>query len=107
MSDELKPCPFCGSMATIHCDIPRFHAYGYGVGCSNPNCAAYSGYGMMTCETKEEAIDAWNRRAERHAKRIIVANGATGHCKCGACGGLIGAWDNYCKHCGARLEVER
>ena len=61
---SLKPCPFCGSMATIHCDIPRLHAYGYGVGCSNPNCTAYSGYGMMTCETKEEAVAAWNRRAK-------------------------------------------
>ncbi len=54
--------------------------------------------------TPEQAIAA---TVGNHAKRIIVANGATGHCKCGSCGGLIGAWDNYCKHCGARLEVER
>ena len=50
-------------------------------------------------------VDYWYK-PERHAKRIIVANGATGHCKCSACGGLIGAWDAYCKHCGARLEVD-
>jgi hypothetical protein len=43
---------------------------------------------------------------ERKAKRIIVANGATGHCNCSACGELIGAWDNYCRHCGAKLEVD-
>ena len=43
----------------------------------------------------------------RHAKRIIVANGATGHCNCEACGGLIGIQDLYCKHCGAKLEFER
>jgi len=54
----------------------------------------------------EPIVDYWYV-PERKAKRIIVANGATGHCKCGACGGLIGAWDNYCRHCGARLEVER
>jgi hypothetical protein len=54
----------------------------------------------------EPIVDYWYV-PELKAKRIIVANGATGHCKCGACGGLIGVWDNYCKHCGARLEVER
>lgn len=41
------------------------------------------------------------------AKRVIVANGATGHCNCSLCGGLIGIQDLYCKHCGAKLEVER
>lgn len=40
------------------------------------------------------------------AKRVIVANGATGHCNCGACDGLIGIQDLYCKHCGAKLEVD-
>jgi hypothetical protein len=40
------------------------------------------------------------------AKRVIVANGATGHCNCSLCGGLIGIQDNYCRHCGAKLEVE-
>ena len=40
------------------------------------------------------------------AKRVIVANGATGHCRCSACSGLIGIQDLYCKHCGAKLEVE-
>jgi hypothetical protein len=43
---------------------------------------------------------------ERRSEKVIVANGATGHCKCGSCGGLIGAWDNYCRHCGAKLEPE-
>jgi len=50
-------------------------------------------------------VDYWYK-PECKAKRIIVANGATGHCKCGLCGGLIGVWDNYCRHCGAKLEVD-
>jgi hypothetical protein len=50
-------------------------------------------------------VNHWYK-LERKAEKIIVANGATGHCKCGSCGGLIGAWDNYCRHCGAKLEPE-
>lgn len=56
-----------------------------------------------TCISPEQAIEA---TVGNHAKRIIVANGATGHCNCSSCGELIGTWDNYCKHCGAKLEVE-
>lgn len=47
-------------------------------------------------------------RLARTAPRVIVSDPATdcatGHCECGACGGAIDMWDNYCKHCGARLE---
>lgn len=53
--------------------------------------------------TPRRAIEA---TVGNHAKRIIVANGATGHCRCSACSGLIGVWDKYCKHCGAKLEPE-
>ena len=61
--------------------------------------------GIIIHDEFDELDDVVVYRAKT-AKRVIVANGATGHCKCSACGGLIGAWDNYCKHCGARLEVD-
>ncbi len=44
----------------------------------------------------------------RTARRVIVSDPstdcATGHCECGGCGGGIDPWDEWCRHCGARLE---
>lgn len=62
---ELKPCPFCGGEAVIHtcCEL------------ENDNLAfVYKDKFVIHCfechittlpfETKEEAIEAWNRRAD-------------------------------------------
>lgn len=69
---ELKPCPFCGghNLEIISCDEDAccdFHCDGcddkrYTVCCSatQGGCGCASGYK----DTKEEAIEAWNRRAE-------------------------------------------
>jgi len=56
MSEELKPCPFCGGYAETKCrhdgnDIEYFEA-----GCHRCNASRYS-YGAMT-----DAIEAWNTR---------------------------------------------
>lgn len=54
MNDELKPCPFCGGEAIIDgCDDTLWIVI-----CKE--CNASIGYK----ETKEEAIEAWNRRIE-------------------------------------------
>ena len=29
---------------------------------------------------------------------------ATGFCTCGNCGNEIDPWDDWCRHCGARME---
>ena len=58
MSEELKPCPFCGGEAYTEGDKSKLQD-GFGfwyVSCKN-NCGV-SGY----FRTKEDAIKAWNRR---------------------------------------------
>ena len=52
MSEELKPCPFCGGEAEI------FESAICQIRCSN--CNARSCW-----NTKDKAIEAWNRRAEQ------------------------------------------
>lgn len=52
--DDLKPCPFCGSNdLTICYNVLRTYTC---VNCYK--CGAEGG----GCETKEEAIEAWNER---------------------------------------------
>lgn len=56
---KLLPCPFCGGEARVGRNIfsGLFHA-----GCSNDECLGFSGLGW-TYKKEEEAIEAWNRRA--------------------------------------------
>lgn len=56
---ELKPCPFCGSKATLHERTDGFYV----------DCA--SQYRFCTVlpstwiyKTEEDAIEAWNRRVD-------------------------------------------
>lgn len=55
MSQELKPCPFCGAHAETDF-IPDRNSYA--IECYSIGCAA-----RIIKETPEEAIEAWNRRA--------------------------------------------
>ena len=85
MNEELKRCPFCGGKATLVCcdDEGNIHNWDYendpwsGLGHKirhshddNEDCpiALYDEDGAtMGCfiyDTKEEAIEAWNRRVE-------------------------------------------
>lgn len=54
MSDELKPCPFCGGKAETNLLLGN-----YCITCTRCMGAIFPARGM----TKEEAIEAWNRRA--------------------------------------------
>lgn len=123
MSEELRPCGFCGhdearvivvdEVTDAGCDeatVPLYAA-------SCPYCGAC---GPMAL-SKGEAIDAWNRRAERTCQIVVsidrspASYGGRVH-RCSSCGkALPGAlfrngWTqlDYCPRCGARVtEVVR
>lgn len=70
---ELKSCPFCGAIPTIRgiehkwleCVLfgerNEHIEHAWWVSCETEHCPAYH---MMVYETREKAIEAWNRRAE-------------------------------------------
>ena len=53
---ELKPCPFCGGRASIVLKGGSFFVY-----CNRCPGAVVTDY---VHQSEEEAIEAWNRRAE-------------------------------------------
>ena len=53
MSEELKRCPFCGGEARVNLFLGN-----YCITCDNCPGSIFPCKGM----TKEEAIEAWNRR---------------------------------------------
>lgn len=58
MSDDLKPCPFCGEQpAAWYSTAERM----YFVYCSNPECPARPEIGIAARDA-DEAKAAWNRR---------------------------------------------
>lgn len=59
MNEKLKPRPFCGS-DKIDVDKHKFHGLtdSYGVECFVCKTQSYQFF-----ESKKEAIEAWNRRA--------------------------------------------
>ena len=71
MSVELKPCPFCGKIPEIQEDYrwPRHGNYAgkrvnaYEIICVNFDCPIYKADNVYFL-SKEEAMEAWNRRAE-------------------------------------------
>jgi Lar family restriction alleviation protein len=57
---DLKRCPFCGGYA--HLDDPS-EMGDYGVSCEK--CGLFVIFGRDgECQTREEAAEAWNRRAD-------------------------------------------
>lgn len=58
---ELKPCPFCGKEAVLK--KASFSDIVY-VQCNNKRCAVFCG--TIGKNTKEEAVRAWNTRANWH-----------------------------------------
>ena len=108
MSEELRPCAFCGhdearvivvdEVTDAGCEdatVPLYAA-------SCPYCGAS---GPMAL-SEGEAVEAWNRRAERRCHYIYDKEICAW--RCSECGGLepVGDHVRYCPDCGARIEEE-
>lgn len=129
MSDELKPCPFCGGEArAFRCE----ESGTFDVQCQQ--CGAIPFIGSRTSERKTMAdvIAAWNARAERTCRfsleedrEMLAEKAACGPGEfvtqdmpdllwtCSACGeqyknGLdaLPGWLKHCPNCGAKVTNE-
>lgn len=109
MSDELKPCPFCGGEAKIEStsdQMGHLVLTGYIVRCSQCWCAPkpnnYDG-------NRQNAIDRWNARAERTCHRVVEVPAERGggqpalRAVCSECGDKLGVTAAFCKRCGAKV----
>lgn len=129
MSDELKPCPFCGGEARA---FYSEEGGTFDVQCQR--CGAIPFIGSRTSEirTLDGVIAAWNARAERTCRiewsgQVIETEHSIdcdGEYYCTACGDALpkwadGAWDDYqaarfegeppfrhCPNCGAKVTNE-
>lgn len=117
MSDEttLLPCPFCGGEA-------EFNIFDTICNVECPEC--FNGTRYYALDDYEQAVAAWNARAERTCKPEWTRLGKTQTqefwlCECGNCGHEFGEEDrrshpfkvtvdevyipNYCPNCGAKV----
>lgn len=66
MTEQLKPCPFCGSpvrLTTLYGDF--MESYPGMFQCTNPDCGARVIFPMTMNWTKEKEKDLWNGRVEQ------------------------------------------
>lgn len=103
MSEELKPCPFCGCKYGQH----ESNCYIYMLATHERFDAVNHG----TLFNDNELEQAWNQRTERTCQIIECDwdNGqCTWGCRCTKCGKRFeherGTTWNYCPNCGARVE---
>ena len=108
MSEELKPCPCCGSSNGLY--VLQEDKYGeWSVFCDMCKTSLHN---ENYCETRDEAVSAWNRRAERTCHLIHEVEEEDDeffdtvelhYYVCSECG-----WNNrpdayYCDSCGAKV----
>jgi hypothetical protein len=100
MNNELKPVQCgCGGEARTG----KIYGYAWTVECTE--CGIQSG----CYDTEAEAIQAWNRAMGSTEKsstveRTTKVKESWGLAMCCACEKRVFPYDNYCSHCGARLE---
>lgn len=96
MSNELKPCPFCGGEAAFGANSCQGFEYVRCVSCKARTWSCYN--------TKEQAAEAWNTRAERTCKPKWERD-SQGYLTlvCDMCHKPIDYTDNFCAKCGAKV----
>ena len=57
---ELKPCPFCGDKDLIDYEYQNYYSSPY---CRLRVACRKCGARGPLCDSKEQAIDAWNKRS--------------------------------------------
>lgn len=104
---SLKLCPFCGGEAHVKEVVSACETL-YTVGCSDSECMGYETW--LLKPTKEEAIAAWNRRAERTCSIGYEYDGVpffhpihVYELTCGHDVRLFEDVPRYCPYCGARV----
>lgn len=104
MSEEPKPCPFCGSKP----DVQEYNDGFVGIGCSNGRC--YIHPNEFWFPSMDDAVEKWNKRAERTCHNFGGEEGTNGEWydfACDACGYCCDQPEpNYCPNCGAKVVYE-
>ena len=108
-TNELKPCPFCGGRAKhVYFRFTETHS----IWCRNCGAESYE------FDTEEEAIEAWNTRAERTCTFSVYQTGDEHFPTCSACGyeaareecedyvGVVYYEKRFCPNCGAKAVQE-
>lgn len=104
MSEELRPCPFCGGEAAIY--EPLATSFWF-VRCSDGDTCSTCGPDR---ETRSAAIEAWNTRAEKKCRMVRkpTIDPYTDRAVCSGCGKSVPVsvgerMPNYCPNCGAKV----
>lgn len=68
MTENIKPCPFCGSSASVE-EVSNFLSSAtFSVGCDSEEEASCMGYQSLTSfARRSDAIEGWNKRAPERA----------------------------------------
>ena len=106
MTEQLKPCPFCGGKAKTHHYSTTVISYGIYVMCKD--CMTSSKY----YDTKRQAIEAWNKRAYPRPKGKWLRYDREGNAyECSLCHEVWQLMEGtpaenkmkYCQSCGAEM----